>query len=69
MRFQLRLLAFITLMASASVWADALPSVDIYKSPSCGYCGKWIEHMQKGGFKVEVHEVDNIPAFTLNIDF
>ena len=69
MRFQLRLLAFITLMASASVWADVLPSVDIYKSPSCGCCGKWIEHMQKGGFKVEVHEVDNIPAFTLNIDF
>lgn len=62
MRFHLRPLLLIALMGSASVWAQALPKVDIYKSPTCGCCGKWIEHMQKSGFKVEIHEVDNIPA-------
>lgn len=62
MSFQLRSLVFIALMGSASVWAQTLPKVQIYKSPTCGCCGKWIEHMQKSGFKVETHEVDNIPA-------
>ena len=36
--------------------------VDVYKSPYCGCCGKWAEHMQKNGFKVVTHEVDNVPA-------
>ena len=62
MRFQLRSLVFIALMGSAPVWAQKLPVVEVYKSPTCGCCGKWIEHMQKSGFKVETHDVDNIPA-------
>ena len=69
MHFNLRSLALIALFGSAPVWAQSPNTVNVYKSPTCGCCGKWIEHMQNGGFKVEVHEVDNIPAFTLNIDF
>ena len=62
MRFHLRPLLLIALMGSVSVWAQPLPKVDIYKSPTCGCCGKWIEHMQKSGFKVEIHEVSDIPG-------
>lgn len=54
--------ALIALLSMAPVWAQTTPTVDVYKSPTCGCCGKWIDHMKKNGFKVEIHEVDNIPA-------
>ena len=47
MKYHLRSLFLIAFMGSASVLAQTLPKVDIYKSPTCGCCGKWIEHMQK----------------------
>jgi hypothetical protein len=27
----------------------ALPPVTVYKSPSCGCCGRWVEHMRDPG--------------------
>lgn len=62
MRLHFRPLALIALLGSAPVWAQSATTIEIYKSPTCGCCGKWIEHMQKNGFKVETHEVDDIPA-------
>lgn len=38
----------------------ALPLLVVTKSPTCGCCHLWVEHMQKAGFKVEVHDVDDI---------
>jgi hypothetical protein len=32
----------------------------VYKSPSCGCCKKWVQHMQENGFSVEVHEQYNV---------
>ena len=28
----------------------------VYKSPTCGCCGKWVEHMESAGFSVDVEE-------------
>jgi hypothetical protein len=36
--------------------------VEVFKSPSCGCCGKWIEHLQQNGFQVSIREVNDIPA-------
>ena len=43
------------------VWAASprLPVVEVHKSPTCGCCGAWVEHMQAAGFEVRVHEVEN----------
>ena len=30
--------------------AAAKTAVTVYKSPTCGCCGKWVEHMQANGF-------------------
>ena len=35
-----------------SVAADGI----VYKSPTCGCCADWITHMEKNGFKLEVHD-------------
>lgn len=41
---------------------QALPIVDVYKSPDCGCCKAWAEHLQKNGFTVILHDVDDVPA-------
>ncbi len=32
------------------------PVVTVYKSPTCGCCSKWIDHLEEGGFKVIAHD-------------
>jgi len=39
-----------------------LPVVDVYKSPQCGCCKSWASHLQAAGFKVVLHDVDDVPA-------
>lgn len=34
-----------------------LPLLRVWKSPTCGCCGDWVEHMKAAGFSVEVHQV------------
>jgi len=45
------------MMAQATRTADAA-SVDVWKSPTCGCCAKWIDHMRKAGFTVNVTELE-----------
>ena len=52
----------LTLHGASSVWAQSASTVEIYKSPYCGCCGQWAEHMRKNGFTVNVHEVNDVPA-------
>lgn len=37
----------------ASAVDPDLPTVTMYKSPSCGCCGLWADHMEENGFRVE----------------
>lgn len=34
--------------------------ITVYKSPTCGCCGKWIEHMKAEGFTVRVENVPDV---------
>ncbi|ARB44358.1 DUF411 domain-containing protein [Alloalcanivorax xenomutans] len=43
----------------ASMAASAA-SLEVYKSPTCGCCIKWVEHMRENGFDVKVHETQNL---------
>jgi hypothetical protein len=42
--------------------AAAWPAVDVFKSPTCGCCGAWVEHLRAAGFDVRVTEVDDTSA-------
>ncbi|HET9985219.1 MAG TPA: DUF411 domain-containing protein [Longimicrobiales bacterium] len=35
-------------------------AITVYKSPSCGCCGQWVEHLKKSGFAVTVVDVDDV---------
>ena len=43
----------LTMNAHSSV-ADAL-SLDVFKSPTCGCCQKWIDHIELSGFKATAY--------------
>lgn len=31
------------------------PSIEVWKSPTCGCCGKWVKHLEANGFTVKVN--------------
>lgn len=35
------------------------PTVVVYKSPTCGCCEGWVEHLRAAGFTVDARDVDN----------
>jgi hypothetical protein len=39
--------------------ANQLPQVEVFKSPTCGCCGAWVDHLKAAGFTVKVVEVDD----------
>ena len=41
---------------------STLPTVTVYKSPTCGCCSGWVEHMREEGFPVEAVDVTDISA-------
>lgn len=55
-------IAALLVIASPLVTAAA-PSMTVYKTPTCGCCGKWVEHMKANGFQVIVHDVPSTAAF------
>jgi hypothetical protein len=44
-------IAFAALFVGTAAHAATMT---VYKSPSCGCCAKWVEHVEKHGFKVTV---------------
>lgn len=50
-----------TLAASpARTDADALPKALVYKTPSCGCCSLWVDHMREAGFEVDARDLNDI---------
>lgn len=37
-----------------------LPLVEVFKSPSCGCCTGWVDHLRAAGFQVDVTETDDL---------
>ena len=40
----------------------ALPRVEVFKSPDCGCCSAWVDHLKAAGFDVKVTSVDDTSA-------
>ncbi|HMV12510.1 MAG TPA: DUF411 domain-containing protein [Nitrosomonas sp.] len=43
-------------------FVSAAGTVEVYKSPTCGCCGKWVDHLRDHGFTVNTHDVGNKEA-------
>jgi hypothetical protein len=46
--------------AVATTEAPPTPVVTVYKSPSCGCCKLWMDHLASNGFKVTGKDMDNV---------
>jgi hypothetical protein len=40
--------------------AAGTPGLTVYKSPTCGCCGAWADHMRKAGFTTTIVEHDDL---------
>jgi hypothetical protein len=45
------------LMLSTNVLAK--PTIELYKSPTCGCCSQWAAIMEKQGYEISVHQQNN----------
>src|SRR5688500_7882618 len=41
----------------------ATPTIDVYKSPYCGCCTEWVKHLERNGFVVNTHEVEDTSEY------
>jgi hypothetical protein len=41
----------------------APPSMVVYKTPTCGCCSKWVDHVKAAGFNVTVHDVQSTAEY------
>jgi hypothetical protein len=48
---------------AASLAPGAAPQVNVFKTRTCGCCGKWVEHMKANGFDVNVQEVPSTAEY------
>ncbi len=61
MKSLVRLIAALVMFSATHVMAgEELPTVEVYKSPSCGCCEQWVAHMRQNGFKVNIHNVRDV---------
>jgi hypothetical protein len=53
-------LAAVATIGSSRLGAQTPTRIIVYKSPTCGCCGKWVEHMTANGFAAQVNNVDDM---------
>ena len=51
----------LTLVAPGCTAAVAR-TITVYKDPSCGCCGAWVDHLKKAGFNATVDDAQDIAA-------
>ncbi len=49
--------------AAAVRLSAANPKVQVYKTPTCGCCGKWVQHLKDNGFDVAVQDVPDTSVY------
>jgi len=54
-------------LAQAAWAAPTTPVIDVYKSPTCGCCNKWIDHLKANGFTVRAHDTENVAAHKIRL--
>ena len=54
-------LAFV-LVAALAPSAQVATPITVYKTPTCGCCGKWVDHMRQHGFAPKVTDLPNLAA-------
>lgn len=49
---------FLSAVVAAQTQKSA-PTMEVFKSPTCGCCSKWVDHIREGGFTVKVTDLSD----------
>lgn len=60
------LVAGVAITGLARTPTPAGPVVTVYKSPTCGCCTQWVEHLRAAGFRVVAHDTDDLATVMAN---
>ena len=52
----------VVMFASGAAWAqrDQKPTIEVFKTPTCGCCRIWVEHLRSNGFTVHTTDLDDL---------
>ena len=53
-------LAVAMLVPQTAARAQQTPAIEVYKTPTCGCCNKWVEHLRNNGFTVRTVNLDRL---------
>lgn len=56
----LALLLAVPVTAADQAARSATPMMAVYKTPTCGCCAKWVDHMRQNGFNVMVTDLNDL---------
>jgi hypothetical protein len=45
----------LSVLAMGAARATDAPLIEVWKSPTCGCCGAWVDHLKDAGFRVQVN--------------
>jgi len=51
-----------SVMASAAHAETGERRIEVYKSPWCGCCAAWVDHLERNGYSAVVHDVEDLSA-------
>lgn len=57
MRHTLIVLLSFAAVSVPAVPVSSPPGMEVYRSPSCGCCLKWVEHLRSNGASIKVHDL------------
>ncbi len=56
------LLLTVSLTAADQAARQPAPMLSVFKTPTCGCCSKWVDHMRRNGFTVHVTDLNDLSA-------
>ena len=48
--------------AAPAASSASLVAIKVYKTPQCGCCKEWVEHLEQNGFKVETMDMPDLAS-------
>ena len=59
---RIAVLLAVVMLASGAAWAqrDQKPTIEVFKTPTCGCCRIWVEHLRSNGFTVRTTDLDDL---------
>ena len=53
----------VSMLLTAGLSVAGATEVTVYKSPTCGCCKQWVEHMRANGFSVKIQDMSDVMPY------